>query len=89
MSHAVTVTRTVTTTNTSAIILNTGYLKTGAGLLKLLQAVIYIRHFDDKIHKLFQNNEMKIKIINETEILVYFVPLDSWVCLYWLNEICA
>lgn len=39
MSHAVTVTRTVTTTNTTAIILNTGYLKTGAGILKLMQLV--------------------------------------------------
>lgn len=39
MSHAVTITRTVTTTNTNAIILNSGYLKTGPGVLKLLQLV--------------------------------------------------
>ncbi|XP_026678248.1 uncharacterized protein LOC113466771 [Diaphorina citri] len=40
MSHTVTVTRTTTSTTTSAIILNTGYLKTLPGLLKLAQVII-------------------------------------------------
>lgn len=41
MSHAVTITRTTTsTTNTSTLILNTGYLKTLPGLLKLAQLII-------------------------------------------------
>jgi len=39
MSHTVTVTRT-TTSSTSAIIINTGYLKTLPGILKLLEVVI-------------------------------------------------
>lgn len=40
MSHSVTITRTTTSTNsTSALILNTGYLKTLPGLLKLAQLV--------------------------------------------------
>lgn len=38
MSHTVTVTRTTTST-TSAIILNTGYVKSVPGLLKLAQVV--------------------------------------------------
>lgn len=41
MSHAVVITRTTTTTtSTSHLILNTGYLKTTAGLLKLAQLII-------------------------------------------------
>lgn len=40
MSHSVTITRTTTTSgNTSTLILNTGYLKTIPGLLKLAQLV--------------------------------------------------
>ncbi|RZF34502.1 hypothetical protein LSTR_LSTR011744 [Laodelphax striatellus] len=39
MSHTVTVTRTTTSTTTSAIILNTGYMKTLPGFLKLLQVI--------------------------------------------------
>lgn len=40
MSHSVTITRTVTTSNTtSTLVLNTGYLKTLPGLLKLAQLV--------------------------------------------------
>lgn len=40
MSHSVTITRTVTTSNTtSTLIVNTGYLKTLPGLLKLAQLV--------------------------------------------------
>lgn len=40
MSHAVTITRTTTTTSgTSALIINTGYMKTVPGLLKLAQLV--------------------------------------------------
>lgn len=40
MSHSVTITRTVTSSNTtSTLILNTGYLKTVPGLLKLFQLV--------------------------------------------------
>jgi hypothetical protein len=39
MSHAVTITRTTTATTSTAIILNSGYLKTAAGLLKLAQTV--------------------------------------------------
>ncbi|XP_055389772.1 uncharacterized protein LOC129618795 isoform X2 [Condylostylus longicornis] len=43
MSHSVTITRTTTTTgNTSYIVINTGYLKTGPGLLKFLQLVLGI-----------------------------------------------
>lgn len=41
MSHSVTITRTTTsTTNTSYIVLNTGYMKTTPGILKLLQLLI-------------------------------------------------
>lgn len=41
MSHSVTITRTTTTnTASSALILNTGYLKTLPGLLKLAQLII-------------------------------------------------
>jgi len=41
MSHSVTITRTTTsTTNTSYIVLNTGYLKTLPGLLKLFELLI-------------------------------------------------
>lgn len=40
MSHSVTITRTTTsTTNTSYIVLNTGYIKTFPGILKLFQLV--------------------------------------------------
>lgn len=39
MSHTVTVTRTTTTSSGSYIVLNTGYLKTIPGLLKLAQLV--------------------------------------------------
>lgn len=42
MSHSVTITRTVTTSNTtSTLVVNTGYLKTLPGLLKLAQLVTY------------------------------------------------
>lgn len=45
MSHSVTITRTVTSSNTtSTLVLNTGYIKTVPGLLKLAQLVISI-HF--------------------------------------------
>jgi len=41
MSHSVTITRTVTTSNTtSTLVLNTGYLKTVPGLLKLAQLIL-------------------------------------------------
>ncbi|GFR23194.1 MARVEL domain-containing protein [Trichonephila clavata] len=40
MSHSVTVTRTTTTTSATAIILNTGILKTPAGLLKFFETII-------------------------------------------------
>ena len=41
MSHSVTITRTTTsTTNTSYIVLNTGYLKSFPGLLKLFELLI-------------------------------------------------
>ncbi|XP_050532438.1 uncharacterized protein LOC126900630 [Daktulosphaira vitifoliae] len=39
MSHTVTVTRTTTST-TSAIILNTGYVKSAPGLLKLIEVIL-------------------------------------------------
>lgn len=43
MSHSVTITRTTTsTTNTSYIVLNTGYMKTIPGILKLLQLLLGI-----------------------------------------------
>ncbi|EDV33735.1 uncharacterized protein Dana_GF19145 [Drosophila ananassae] len=41
MSHSVTITRTTTsTTNTSYIVLNTGYLKSFPGILKLFELII-------------------------------------------------
>jgi len=41
MSHSVTITRTVTSSNTtSTLVLNTGYIKTLPGLLKLAQLII-------------------------------------------------
>lgn len=53
MSHTVTITRTVTTNNTSStLVLNTGYIKTVPGLLKLAQLVSGSR---DNIIKM--NNE--------------------------------
>lgn len=42
MSHSVTITRTTTSTSGSALILNTGYLKTVPGLLKLAQLLLGI-----------------------------------------------
>lgn len=39
MSTGVTVTRTITTSDPNAIIINTGYVKVASGLLKLLQLV--------------------------------------------------
>ncbi|CAG9819453.1 unnamed protein product [Phaedon cochleariae] len=42
MSHSVTITRTTTTSTTSAIILNTGYLKTWPGILKLAELILGI-----------------------------------------------
>lgn len=44
MSHTVTVTRTTTST-TSAIILNTGYVKSLPGLLKLVEVVSIMNTF--------------------------------------------
>lgn len=41
MSSRVTVTRSVTTNNTSVVFLNIGYLKSCSGILKLLQLVLY------------------------------------------------
>jgi len=41
MSHSVTITRTVTTSNTtSTLVMNTGYLKTIPGILKLVQLIL-------------------------------------------------
>ncbi|XP_015915725.1 MARVEL domain-containing protein 1 [Parasteatoda tepidariorum] len=40
MSHSVTVTRTTTTSSATAIILNTGLLKTASGALKLFETII-------------------------------------------------
>lgn len=43
MSHSVTITRTVTSSNTtSTLVLNTGYIKTIPGLLKLAELVRFI-----------------------------------------------
>lgn len=47
MSHTVTVTRTTTST-TSAIILNTGYVKSIPGLLKLAEVVSTYTYFIEK-----------------------------------------
>lgn len=50
MSHAVTITRTTTThTTSSAIMINSGYLKTIPGLLKLAELVI-IRNNHSKVN---------------------------------------
>lgn len=51
MSHSVTVTRTTTTTGGSYIVLNTGYLKTIPGLLKLAQLVNIILDKREGIHR--------------------------------------
>lgn len=40
MSHSITVTRTTTTTSATAIILNTGLLRTPTGMLKLFETLI-------------------------------------------------
>ncbi|CAA9999935.1 unnamed protein product [Nesidiocoris tenuis] len=40
MSHSVTVTRMTTTSTSTAIIVNTGFLKTASGLLKLFETII-------------------------------------------------
>ncbi|XP_071447455.1 plasmolipin [Hetaerina americana] len=40
MSHSVTITRTTTSTTTSALLINTGYFKTFPGLLKLAQVIL-------------------------------------------------
>lgn len=42
MSQSVTITRTVTTSDSSTILLNTGYLKTLPGLLKILEIILGI-----------------------------------------------
>lgn len=54
MSHSVTITRTVTSSNTtSTLVLNTGYIKTIPGLLKLAQLVITIVRFFPQFFSLF------------------------------------
>ncbi|XP_055302339.1 uncharacterized protein LOC129568454 isoform X1 [Sitodiplosis mosellana] len=63
MSHAnVTVTRTVVTSNPSTIVINTGYLKTSNGLLKLLQLILggvavglLLKNFDDYPYFTYRN----------------------------------
>lgn len=52
MSHSVTITRTTTTNSTSALILNTGYLKTLPGLLKLAQLVTINWQNFPKLHRI-------------------------------------
>lgn len=50
MSHSVTITRTTTsTTNTSYIVLNTGYLKSFPGILKLFELVSWSSQGDDDL----------------------------------------
>lgn len=76
MSHSVTITRTVTTSNTtSTLVLNTGYIKTLPGLLKLAQLVIKTK----KIHCALNGivNTIHFMII-ECRLLELFV-LESWV----------
>lgn len=71
MSHSVTITRTVTTSNTtSTLILNTGYLKTLPGLLKLAQLVI--------------DSYLSAKKGLYLTIFVH-LNVDRWCCLRWYN----
>lgn len=80
MSHAVTITRTTTTTSgTSALIINTGYLKTVPGLLKLAQLVSSKQNFEEKLldSKTCIRHRVKLKIICPKQIIggfcVFFV----------------
>lgn len=71
MSHAVTITRTTTTTsNTSYIVLNTGYLKTLPGLLKLAQ---FVSISGDNTQVIFMINTTSFQIIGAV-----CVGLVSW-----------
>lgn len=76
MSHSVTVTRTVTTSNnTSALVINTGYVKTLPGLLKLAQLV---------------SRDWYEALDVDCGFVAYFYlcsfPLDSWCNLYWIDR---
>lgn len=68
MSHSVTVTRTVTTSNTtSTLVLNTGYIKTLPGLLKLAQLVInLIIILVSKYYNVFQTCRLLVPFVLES-----------------------
>lgn len=74
MSHAVTITRTTTTTSgTSALIINTGYMKTVPGLLKLAQLV--------SLERKFGKSSTILKILSSQIIggfCVFFVGWHFW-----------
>lgn len=89
MSHAnVTVTRTVTSTHPNAIVINTGYLKTPSGLLKLLQLVnqlilIYLNS-DITQYDFFFSNRFLVALslalswkISHTVLISYLVVIIS------------
>lgn len=54
MNHSVTVTRVTHTNTTSAIFINVGYLKSGPGILKLIELVNIIFFFLPNVKMLFK-----------------------------------
>ncbi|XP_071035427.1 uncharacterized protein [Parasteatoda tepidariorum] len=70
MPHSVTVTRTTTTSSATAIILNTGLLKTASGGLKLLETVevVYLK-FETSAYK----GLMAAAILGLSNSVLYFL----------------
>lgn len=81
MSHSVTVTRTVTSNTTSALVVNTGYLKTLPGLLKLAQLVRFF--FTILPLTSLSNRNKSICILNGENIgrnLSFCTKIHTFIC---------
>lgn len=76
MSHSVTITRTTTTTSSTAILLNTGYLKTASGLLKLAQTILGAVCIGLVGYNI--NSSQYGAIINLTEVLFFFLMVVAF-----------
>jgi hypothetical protein len=86
MSHTVTVTRTTTATTTSAIIINTGYLKTWPGILKFLQVLLgavvvgILAYYYDNYYRAFSGSEMFYFLMAVTFLIASFLLILSCLC---------
>ncbi|XP_011700413.1 PREDICTED: uncharacterized protein LOC105457447 isoform X1 [Wasmannia auropunctata] len=81
MSHSVTI-RTQTVTSSSTIVINTGYLKTWSGILKLLQLALGIVCVGIAGHEFSQNSyritaELFFLLITTTFMIATFILLLS------------